>query len=291
MIARLPAVEPPLTAPSSADPARTGRDGALRLAFERRGDATVLAACRSMLPLQVLAPVALEGPAAVVSLLNPTGGVLGGDRLAVDVAIGAGAHACLTTPSATRIYRTTGAPAVQSVRLALARDAIAEWVPAHTIPSAEAAVRQTMDVEVGAGATLFAVDAWAAGRVARGEAWRFRRLDSALTVRDGGGLLLHDRLVLGGGTDWTALGLAEGRPYFATIVVVADAGLDALLAEVAAATPIAGTLLAAARLPRRAALVRCLAGSAPALTSALTALWALARRRLLGLPPLDLRTG
>ena len=290
MIARPPAVASPAAIPSDGT-ARTGRDGALRLAFERRGDATVLAACRSTLPLQVLAPVALEGPAAVVSLLNPTGGVLGGDRLAVDVALGAGAHACLTTPSATRIYRTLAAPAVMSVRLALARDATAEWVPAHTIPSADAAVRQTLDVEVGAGATLFAVDAWAAGRVARGEAWRFRRLDSALTVRDKAGLLLHDRFVLDGGASWTALGFAEGHPYFATIVVVADAGLDAFLAELAAATPIAGTRLGAARLPRRAALVRCLADSAPALTSALTALWALGRRCLLGLPPLDLRTG
>jgi urease accessory protein len=291
VIARAPTVEPPIAGRPADGSPRTGRDGTLRLAFERRGEATVLAACRSTLPLQVLAPVALEGPAAVVALLNPTGGVFGGDRLAVDVAIGAGAHACLTTPSATRIYRTCDAPAVQSVRLALARGAVAEWVPAHTIPSADAAVRQTMDVEVAAGATLFAVDAWAAGRVARGEAWRFRRLDAALTVRDDAGLLLHDRFVLDGGTDWTALGFAEGRPYFATIAVVADAGLDALLAELAAATPIAGACLAAARLPRRAALVRCLAGSAPALTSALTAVWALARRRLLGLPPLDLRTG
>jgi urease accessory protein len=269
---------------------RIGRDGALRLVFERRGDATVLAACRSTLPLQVLAPVALAGPAASVSMLNPTGGVLGGDRLAVDVLVGAGGHACLTTPSATRIYRTAAEPAVQSVRLTLGPSAIAEWVPEHTIPSADAAVRQTMDVEVGAGATLFAVDAWAAGRVARGEAWRFRRLDSAITVRDAAGLLLHDRFVLDGGAGWTGLGLAEGRPYFATIVVVADAGLDAFLADVAAVSSECARV-AAARLPRRGALVRCLAASAPALTGALTSLWARARHALLGLPPLDLRKG
>src|SRR5262249_59301213 len=66
---------------------RVGRDGALRLSFARRGVATVLAACRSILPLQVLAPVALDDPAAVVSLLNPTGGALGGDRLAHDRAV------------------------------------------------------------------------------------------------------------------------------------------------------------------------------------------------------------
>jgi urease accessory protein len=271
---------------------RVGRDGALSLRFERREAATVLVGCRSTLPLQVLVPVALDDTAAVVSMLNPTGGVLGGDRLTVEVELGPGAHACLTTPSATRIYRSGGEPAVQSVRLALARGAIAEWVPDHTIPSPGAALRHTMDVEVGEGAVLVAVDAWAAGRVARGEAWRFERLDAAFTIRDAMGLLLHDRFVLEGGRDWPALGLAEGRPYFATIVVVADRGLDAFvtaLPVVVAREPALDA--AAARLPRRGAVVRCLAASAPALTSAVADIWACARRTLLGAAPLDLRKG
>ena len=113
--------------PGVAGPlARVGRDGALRLAFERRADASVLTAARSILPLQVLAPIALDGPAAIVSLLNPTGGVLGGDRLSIDVTLAEGAHACVTTPSATRIYRSTGEPAVQTARLRLGPEAILE---------------------------------------------------------------------------------------------------------------------------------------------------------------------
>lgn len=271
-------------------PGRVGRDGALRLCFERRGAATVLAGCRSTLPLQVLAPVALDDPAAVVSVLNPTGGVLGGDRLAIDVEVGAGAHACLTTPSATKVYRAAAEPAEQRVRLALGPRAIGEWVPDHTIPSAGAALRQTLEVEAGEGAALIAVDAFAAGRVARGEAWRFALLDSALTVRDARGLVLHDRFVLGGGDRWSGLGFAEGRPYFATVVVVADSGLDDFVAGLPGVlAAIDGATAAAARLPRRGALVRCLAAGAPALTQALEAVWALARRRVLGLPPLALR--
>src|SRR3989442_3357174 len=99
--------------PHPADPerARVGRDGPLALALERRDGATVLGACRYRLPLQVLSPMALDDPAAVVSVLNPTGGLVGGDRLAIDVTIGPAAHGCLTTPSATKVYRTAGAPA------------------------------------------------------------------------------------------------------------------------------------------------------------------------------------
>jgi len=269
---------------------RVGRDGALSLGFERRGPATVLAACRFTLPLQVLAPVALDDAACVVSLLNPTGGVVGGDRLAIEVEVGPGAHACLTTPSATRIYRTAGAVAEQHTRLVLAAGAVAEWVPDHTIPSAGAALRQSLTVEAGPGARLIAIDAFAAGRVARGEAWRFARLDSTLTVRDAGGLVLHDRLVLDGGPGWAGLGLAEGRPYFASVVVLGEAGLDDFVADLPAALePVPGAVAGAARLPRRGVLVRCLAADAPALTDALASVWAIARRRILGRPPLALR--
>jgi len=87
-----------VTVDTSPRAVRVGRDGALRLDFERRGAATVVADCRFTLPLQVLAPVALDDPAAVVSILNPTGGLVGGDHLAIDVHVGAGAHAVLTTP-------------------------------------------------------------------------------------------------------------------------------------------------------------------------------------------------
>jgi urease accessory protein len=271
-------------------PGRVGRDGGLHLGFERRGPITVLAGCRSTLPLQVLAPVALPDAAAVVSLLNPTGGVLGGDRLTIDVEVGLGAHACLTTPSATRIYRAAAEPAEQHVRLRLAPGAVAEWVPDHTIPSAGAALRQTLEVEAGEGATLIAVDAFAAGRVARGEAWRFALLDSTLTVRDAAGLLLHDRFVLRGGEQWSGLGRAEGRPYFATVVVGGGHGIDDFVAGLARAVgPVRSATAAAARLPRRGALVRCLAADAPSLTETVGRTWSLARRCLLGLPPLHLR--
>jgi urease accessory protein len=282
------AVARPAEGGALASPPRVGRDGELRLAFERRGARTVLAGCRWRLPLQVLAPVALDDAAAVVSVLNPTGGLVGGDRLAIDVVAGPGAHACLTTPSATKVYRTAGAPAEQTVRLALAAGARVEWVPDHAIPFPGAALRQRLDAEVAEGATLVAVDAFAAGRVARGETWRFALLDSALGVRDARGWLLHDRLVLRDGAPGPGLGLAGDRPYVATVAVIADAGVAAFVDD-AAALGGDGAEVGAAPLPRRGALVRCLAADAPALTRVLDGLWAAARRRVLGLPPLALR--
>jgi urease accessory protein len=270
-------------------PARVGRDGALSLRVERRGLRSVLGGCRWTLPLQILAPMALDDPAVVVSMLNPTGGLVGGDRLGIDVAVGARAHVCLTTPSATKVYRTSGEPVEQTVRLTLETEARLEWVPDHTIPFAGAALRQRVEADVAEGATLLLVDAFAAGRVARGEAWRFALLDSTLSARDAAGWLLHDRLVLREGAPGPGLGLAEDRPYVATVVVIADGGIAAFTEDVAALDGGADVDVGAALLPRRGALVRCLAADAPALVRTIDAVWAAARRRVLDLPALALR--
>lgn len=268
---------------------RVGRDGALTLAFERRGGRTVLARSRFTLPLQVMAPVDLDDPAAVVSVLNPTGGLVGGDRLVIDVAVGPKAHACLTTPSATKVYRAAGPAAVQDVTLRVADDAVLEWVPDHTIPFPGAAFHQRITVELGDGARLILVDAWAAGRVARDEAWSFAELSSALAIRDGAGWVFLDRFLLSGDARWAGLGLAEGHPYFATVVVVGDDAVG-LGPEVATALgPRDDVAVAVAPLARRGVVVRCLARTAPGLTEVIEAVWTLARRRLLGVPPPALR--
>lgn len=274
----------------TVDARRVGRDGALRLAFVRRGTATVMTGCRYTLPLQVLTPLALDDAAAVVSILNPTGGLVGGDRLVVEVDVGEAAHVCLTTPSATKVYRTEGEPAEQEVTLRLAAAAVLEWVPDHAIPFAGSAFRQAIRVEVGEGARLILVDAFAAGRVARDEAWRFSLLESSLALRDRHGWLLRDRLRLAGPGPWRALGFTEGRPYWGTLVVVGEGSPDALRRELADTVGARADVdVAVGESPRGVVLVRCLAAAAPALTETLDAAWRVARRRVLGRQPLALR--
>jgi urease accessory protein len=276
---------------------RVGRDGALRLRFERRGSVTVVAGCRYTLPLQALAPVALDDPAAVVSILNPTGGVVGGDRLSIEVEATAGAHAVLTTPSATRVYRTDGEDATQLVKISVGPQAAVEWVPDHTIPFAGSAFRQRLDVEMDETARLILVDAFSAGRVGRGEAWQFALLDSAVSVRDGRGWLLHDRLALRGpmtgkDTAWDGLGYAESHPYFATIAIVGCFDRERFADDLGQQCPgVDAGRIGVAVLARRGLLIRCLAPSAPELLDTIEACWGLGRRALLGLPPLALRKG
>src|SRR5574342_934902 len=123
--------------------ARAGRDGRLRLVFESRGGRTVLTGRRFTLPLQALEPMDLTGDgSATLLLLNPTGGVLGGDRLDTEVSLGPGSRVCLSTPSATRVYRSPERPAVQRVSIRLGPGAALEWLPDHLIPAPGARLRQ-----------------------------------------------------------------------------------------------------------------------------------------------------
>lgn len=272
---------------------RVGRDGLLRLAFERRGDRTVLTERQYRLPLQALEPMDLDGSGVLtLMLLNPTGGLLGGDVLDTRVTLGPGTRVCLTTPAASRVYRTAGAPAVQRFTAVVSGGAALEYVPDHLIPSPGARLIQVTDVTLGDGATAILVDAWVAGRIARGERWRFAELDLGLVVRDDRGLLLKDRAVLTGRPGWDRLGAAEGLPYVASFVALAPrregwAELADELATVAGA--VVGVSAGVTPLARGGLLARVLALSAPALRCCLEALWARCRLWLLGLPPVDLR--
>lgn len=104
-------------------------------------------------PLRVLKPLYPEGPAVCQHVIvHPPGGIVGGDRLAVDVEVGEGAQALVTTPGATRFYRSDGEAGVQTVRLRLHGGARFEWLPLETLAYSGciAESRLTMALEPGA---------------------------------------------------------------------------------------------------------------------------------------------
>ena len=68
-------------------------------------------------PLRILQSLYPEGDAVCHNvLIHPPGGLVGGDTLALDIRVCAGAHGLITTPGATRFYRSAGPLAVQSGR-------------------------------------------------------------------------------------------------------------------------------------------------------------------------------
>jgi len=75
-------------------------------------------------PLRVLQSLYPEGDAVCHNVLvHPPGGLVGGDTLAIRIEVQADAHGLVTTPGATRFYKSATEPAVQSVHARLAPDA------------------------------------------------------------------------------------------------------------------------------------------------------------------------
>jgi urease accessory protein len=85
-------------------------------------------------PLRVLKSLYPEGGSICHNVLvHPPGGLVGGDTLDVFATLGSGAHALVTTPGATRFYRSEGELASQRTQLHLADGARMEWLPLESI--------------------------------------------------------------------------------------------------------------------------------------------------------------
>lgn len=121
-------------------------------------------------PLRVLASLYPEAPSVCHNVLvHPPGGVVGGDTLAIDAELGAGAHALVTTPGATRFYRSRGDIAQQSAAVRLAAGARLEWLPLETIVHTGALAENRLGFALAAGAEMIGWDVLALGLPASGE--------------------------------------------------------------------------------------------------------------------------
>jgi urease accessory protein len=184
-------------------------------------------------PLRVLKRLYPEGPGICHHVIvHPPGGVVGGDRLEVDAQLEAGTHAVVTTPGATRFYRSAGAPAVQQARLTLAEGARLEWLPLEAIAHRDCLAENRVSLQLAPGAEAMGWDVLALGLPASGEAFdrgSFLQhlelpgawLDRGL-LRGEDALLMHSPLGLAGQRVLATLWLVAGTPW-------SNARRDALL--------------------------------------------------------------
>jgi urease accessory protein len=134
-----------------------GKTGYLRLGFERRRDRTILASLERRVPY--MAQRALycdqEMPAlAHVFMIATTGCLLQGDRLALDVTVGPGAQAHVTTQSATKIHAMDANYAAQTQTITLADGAYLEFLPEPVIPHRHARFISDTRVTIAPTATM-----------------------------------------------------------------------------------------------------------------------------------------
>ena len=155
-------------------------DGQLSLQFEydTRAARTQLNLLEQRQPLKIVRAFHLPGGAALVHMHNLSGGVLAGDRLSVELDVGPGARAQVTSTGATRLYRSRPqtAPAEFTTHVRACEGALLEYLPDPLIPFAGSRYRQHTVVNLEQGAGLFWWDTVAPGREARGEVFSYHQL-------------------------------------------------------------------------------------------------------------------
>lgn len=171
-------------------------DGHLHLRAVRAADgSTALSAQSFRAPFHLSKPN--WDPQAEVlhaQVVNPTAGILEGDRLESSIAVDVGAALLVTTPSASRLFRMTeGGHATGRQHFAVARDATLEVFPEPIVPHRGSTYFQETTIESAEGSTLLFIDQLMPGRLAHGEAWAWDRLVLGLTVRRAGELILRER--------------------------------------------------------------------------------------------------
>ncbi|BEU95851.1 urease accessory protein UreD [Acidovorax sp. DW039] len=115
-------------------------------------------------PLRILQSLYPEGDSICHNVLvHPPGGLVGGDTLEIAATVGTGAHGLVTTPGATRFYRSTGELALQRTHLALAEYARLEWLPLEALCYNACQARNHLSLELAPGAECMGWDVTALG--------------------------------------------------------------------------------------------------------------------------------
>lgn len=267
-----------------AEPLASSWHARLALGFQRRDSATLLVRREHVGPLRVQKPLYPEGEAVCHAIvLHPPSGIVGGDQLEIDVTVGPGAHALLTTPGAGKWYRSAGAWARQRLGLRVEADGMLEWLPQETIvfDAARAAMHSTVDLA--ADARFVGMEVLCLGRRASGEGFASGALHLETRVRRAGLPIWLERGRLEGGTALldSPAGLA-GFSVSGTLLAVApriEPGLLAACREIAVAE--AGARHALTLLPDLL-VARYLGHSSEAARHWFAALWQVLRPALAG---------
>lgn len=196
--------------------------GCLELVYHRRDNGTRLARTYATSPLKVQRPFYPEGPEICHTVtLHTAGGMVAGDRLSVSAHLQPHSSAVIAAPAATKVYRSPGPLARQTVNFHLETGSRLEWLPPETILFRGANYRQDARVELSPGASFLGWEIARFGRSARGERFDRGEWRSRLEIWQNGKPLWIDRQHLAGSEEnCSSANALAGFPLIGTLIYI-----------------------------------------------------------------------
>ncbi len=238
-------------------------------------------------PWKVVRAFHSPGGESLVHLHNVSGGILGGDSLALTMDVGAAAQVQVTSTSATRVYRARdGAlPAQLRTHVTVAGGALLEYLPDPVIPFAGSRFEQRTSITLHESAGLFWWETISCGREAAGERFQFESLFSHTEIRSGRQLIAveHWRLEPGRGS---ASSLVRMGPFlYSTVFYLCHpkgVSLEGALVKMAHELSTVETRWGASALVANGCVVRGLSMQSRFLAAGLISFWSMAKETLYG---------
>jgi urease accessory protein len=276
-------------------PVEPGWEATLELAFEARVARSVLARRRHHGPLAIQRAFYPERDGTCHAyILHPPGGIVGGDRLNVDVEAGAGSRVLVTTPAATKFYRSAGSRAEQTHRFRIGTEACVEWLPQETIVFDGAELSTHIRVDLAEHASFLGWEVLCLGRPWSDERFTRGRVEQRFEVwRDGEPLVLERARYQGAGAELAASWGLGGKAVVGSLICVPDARAGGLSAAPidgvrSTLTAVAGAELACSELAN-ALVCRYLGDSVERALQAFRAAWGVLRPFYAGKAPVPPR--
>ncbi len=155
------------TEPAQMRAAAPGKVGELRLGFSLREGRSILHDLYRVTPLLVQQALYWDEAMPelpICSIIAIGGGILQGDRYRIDISVGEGACAHVTTQSANRVHQMDANYASQHQAVTLESGAYLEYLPDFTIPYRGSRFINQTDIVVAEDATLLHGEMVLAGR-------------------------------------------------------------------------------------------------------------------------------
>jgi urease accessory protein len=168
-------------------------------------------------PLRILKSLYPEGDSICHNVLvHPPGGLVGGDTIDIQVSVASGSHGLVSTPGATRFYKSGGHPALQQVVAHVSDQARLEWLPLEAIAYNDCEATNRAVFHLAPGAELITWDVTALGLPSSDQSFTQGHFQQHLEIP---GVWLERGNIQGNDARWlnSPLGLA-GQKCFASLL-------------------------------------------------------------------------